>query len=1054
MRVFNPVIPDSCDHLFCRQCFENWIQSSQTCPICRSFSRGFRQAPLEISNKASFCVCPNPNCQFTSSFSEMVRHLKLCKFCCPSCGEELEGPEAPLHNAVCWPQTISICGFDVNPATDALALAQGILAGLGGAAHWRFSDETAIEWIACLSFLPAALRADAASQVVKNTGKLLFGRQNLHIIDEEGDLFPFFLSSLASLPFPRPLEVRFRLSRPEAEKGGHLPGLLLRTLARMHIRHVHFRHVSPSEDREAERLFIESLAARVNAAPRGAAAPPPLVFDCLGAVYTGSRLAMPFSDAAYMAFLRETLLRNPQANVLLRGDRCVARLQRAFARTRAARAGWDEFGFGVRCRDMLRLDYATPTNLFFLIFHGFAETRPQSFEHLRLLVALNVELSFNRIEDGRFLRCLRALPSLTSLSLDFVALDESDARVPGFLCRLLKAVPGGLEAIALPLTAAAGYAPVLELMVRRLRRLHFLGFFRGREDIGVLAPLVPFIQARIAQDMRDPVALARFFAAWKRGHRTRRGLFALEFVDQRITANAQVELSLAMVGASFPPLRDPLSGCPIEPLHVEGPPNWGPCVRLLRREGSVLPHVPCHFGSCAAPWALRLCPFSRRVLRRRHAPPRAAQSGVPHNYHILLEYLEAVMWDRIEFLELSVSLHPHRLVALGPRPMSMWDALLMAEFVLKRVRRRGRHPVDDLGASARRLLRALEETGIFDLSKPPCLYLRNLGLVRRVLAPRCPVRVLGAHAVHLRRMVSPPNAPVSCGPSPAPRGGRGAAPNLMNSLPHLSKISFSQHRPLGQILISGAHSPPALMYFLCGVARTLVIFLAQGPPEPIARGGQARARRHTGPTGVPPSRLRSLCRGAASAEPRAAVQESAEPLAPLDVQFEEPFFEGRRRRLLDALKRFQAKEPCGGGAPFKHASPNAFPHFSGQFRFYQLLARHGGGARLLEGRRAGCSALARFITSKGIYASLAAPPPHPALACAQGKATIIRRSAPSGLSEFVVPFLLGGEAEPCSALLLLVRRRGPPARAFAGRNGPPAHLEDLSTRDEVLGPRR
>lgn len=81
-----PVIIDGCEHVFCRECLEKWMDSNEICPLDRnSTPKGrIRSAPRIYCNLIDellvHCQNASKGCEETSTFGRKEFHLKECLF--------------------------------------------------------------------------------------------------------------------------------------------------------------------------------------------------------------------------------------------------------------------------------------------------------------------------------------------------------------------------------------------------------------------------------------------------------------------------------------------------------------------------------------------------------------------------------------------------------------------------------------------------------------------------------------------------------------------------------------------------------------------------------------------------------------------------------------------------------------------------------------------------------------------------------------------------------------------------------------------------------------
>ncbi|CAG0893952.1 unnamed protein product, partial [Cyprideis torosa] len=102
--VHDPVQVDPCEHLFCRVCAEDRrIQDEHTCPKCQSrISDSFQEPATNVLRVLRDMAVKCPDCSRQAPYSEMERHMELCRTettpCQKGCGQPLLYSEVAAHD--------------------------------------------------------------------------------------------------------------------------------------------------------------------------------------------------------------------------------------------------------------------------------------------------------------------------------------------------------------------------------------------------------------------------------------------------------------------------------------------------------------------------------------------------------------------------------------------------------------------------------------------------------------------------------------------------------------------------------------------------------------------------------------------------------------------------------------------------------------------------------------------------------------------------------------------------------------------------------------------
>lgn len=107
----DPVMIDECEHVYCQECLETWLESSETCPADRKPVDGnFRPAPRMFRNMidelAVRCPYADKGCSEAYALGQAYSHAKNCFFgvetCSGNCGARLMPEEIEKHDCVAY----------------------------------------------------------------------------------------------------------------------------------------------------------------------------------------------------------------------------------------------------------------------------------------------------------------------------------------------------------------------------------------------------------------------------------------------------------------------------------------------------------------------------------------------------------------------------------------------------------------------------------------------------------------------------------------------------------------------------------------------------------------------------------------------------------------------------------------------------------------------------------------------------------------------------------------------------------------------------------------
>ena len=109
--VEDPIMMSTCEHLFCKVCFDTMVKSSiALCPTCREAANKNGSKPLNHVLKSIYgslkMQCMDPSCEEKLTISNYKHHDETCpkiNFNCPDCGfnvKKLIGEEKIDHNCI------------------------------------------------------------------------------------------------------------------------------------------------------------------------------------------------------------------------------------------------------------------------------------------------------------------------------------------------------------------------------------------------------------------------------------------------------------------------------------------------------------------------------------------------------------------------------------------------------------------------------------------------------------------------------------------------------------------------------------------------------------------------------------------------------------------------------------------------------------------------------------------------------------------------------------------------------------------------------------------
>jgi E3 ubiquitin-protein ligase NRDP1 len=117
----NPIMTTKCEHIFCNQCINQWLQSNNSCPIDRfglnssKLRQPNRTYKLFYSRLEIKCEFESNGCQVICKIEDLESHEKTCTFnpdmkifCDKECGAFITKDELKNHNCIQYLKDINI----------------------------------------------------------------------------------------------------------------------------------------------------------------------------------------------------------------------------------------------------------------------------------------------------------------------------------------------------------------------------------------------------------------------------------------------------------------------------------------------------------------------------------------------------------------------------------------------------------------------------------------------------------------------------------------------------------------------------------------------------------------------------------------------------------------------------------------------------------------------------------------------------------------------------------------------------------------------------------
>src|SRR5437870_1594728 len=110
-----PVQRPLCEHVFCRECIESWLEKQNTCPQCRKplNKDDLKDAPLLVRTLLGdlelCCDFESHGCEEIVKLDHLKDHVKGCPFnpdgsvvCAKGCGSLLKRKEVESHSCLSY----------------------------------------------------------------------------------------------------------------------------------------------------------------------------------------------------------------------------------------------------------------------------------------------------------------------------------------------------------------------------------------------------------------------------------------------------------------------------------------------------------------------------------------------------------------------------------------------------------------------------------------------------------------------------------------------------------------------------------------------------------------------------------------------------------------------------------------------------------------------------------------------------------------------------------------------------------------------------------------
>eukprot|EP00767_Chilomastix_cuspidata_P008494 gnl/Chilomastix_cuspidata/980.p1 GENE.gnl/Chilomastix_cuspidata/980~~gnl/Chilomastix_cuspidata/980.p1 ORF type:complete len:1230 (+),score=361.12 gnl/Chilomastix_cuspidata/980:2480-6169(+) len=871
MKVFDPITPTNCEHLFCRQCLTAWLETSVSCPLCRSVCGEVRAASQNIVEQASMCVCPHPGCHFVAPLSHMADHFKKCQFRCPRCEEFVEGPEAPLHNVTCTPRLIRYSQVEYDLRTQLEQLLRTLHTSKKLITQRGVLSGHMLRQIAGLPLASREARNEARARIAEEVKCIRLEPESWELIDDRSDIFPFFLSALADIPFQDPPLIEVKGARTSQRSTIVLPGLFFRALARMRLSGIRLYNVQKTQDAEAEALFVESTLrglARAREEARemkrkGASSyfhtPPQYIFDALPAKCRWNTFIQPLSRCSMVRLFEETLLRFTNSALQLPPNAAIDTLVQISHGGQERRKPQGQHGPKKPLQKILIND-SVSFELFSAIASRWILRTPGNFSGIKFLefcTSTNFHLEANELQ--KLTDALRRLTGLRRMGLTVYS-NNPRTSLDGFLEQVLSAVSGNLKMLSIPLVEGVGLAREIQLISQRFTKLRSLEISQMDAPGDRLIPLLPFMRARVEDVFASPALQRKHFKRANKQGANASGFFTLQSSDTRFLSFQPLELALAELGASFEPARCPNTGQLREPLFVRGSSNWAALTKALRGRRRVRVCFPYRMSFYNTLREDRFAFLEHKPLYIRPTQEWRFDFSVLDEMSAFAACLDSIPWWRIARLEFPLFMgggFQYGYLALYPEDILDYEAIASLLLELVEVRKRTKKLC--LAREGRPVLRALEGNAVFDITRGPCAKLGNINILyglTRILPLRGGAAAALGHLRELRlrnfhRMfISSANAPY-CFAYPLSE--------ILDALPNITRISFVETDGCGRVLAPANFFPSIMMSFLLKISRLPVEFRAAAPFEDIVRGLRSGRMRYRGPASFLLVLLHAFC---------------------------------------------------------------------------------------------------------------------------------------------------------------------------------------------------